>query len=272
MENKINFEGLSQDEIIFIDRNKAYGAYDLRQSYNRHVKRAILSTVLFAAVAIGAQNIYASRHIIRDKDDVKIISTVEDIKIIEHKVTPPPPPAKTQMMKGSTEAATRASLDMKPTDDAAVPIDTAVAIDPEATVSDINHSGKKDLIAGTETGTSLELPKAEPPKEPQTVSWAEVMPKFPGGDDAMMAFVRHHLVYPDYEKEIGVQGKAVIGFVVNEYGKVTNVHVIRGVSQGIDRESMRVISALPDFTPGMQGGRQVRVNYVIPMDFRLKTE
>jgi protein TonB len=60
--------------------------------------------------------------------------------------------------------------------------------------------------------------------------------------------------------------------VVDEKGKISDVKVVRSVSRGIDQESMRVIKLLPKFSPGMQGGRPVKVKFIIPMDFHLASD
>jgi protein TonB len=267
MENKINYAALSQDEIIFIDRNKAYGAFDLRQSYNQHVKRAILGTIFFTSFAIGFEKLYASRHPVTEMEKIALIANISaPIEI----VTPPPPTPKPEIKqvppRGNPEAATSMAVEMKPAADN-THTDSIAPIDPETAISDHAHDGAKGETPGVENGADLEIHVTQPPKEVQTVSVAEIMPEFPGGEQALLNYIRSKLRYPDYDNEAGIQGKAVVGFVIDENGKVTDVKIMKSVSRGIDRESMRVISSLPDFKPGMQSGRKVRVRYVVPLDF-----
>lgn len=270
MENNINYAALSQDEIIFIDRNKAYGAFALRLSYNEHIKRAMLSTIFFTTFAIGVQQLIASRHPLADKPEVGIVAKLADaINIV---TPPPPPPPKTQVKAmppaGSPEAATQRYAEMKPAEDN-THTDTIAPIDPEVAISDITREGQKREKPGIKDG-DIAINVVQPPKEIPTLSVAEFMPEFPGGESALLAFIRNHINYPDYENTMGIQGKAVVGFVVDEYGKVTNVRMLKSVSKGIDRESMRVIQSLPAFKPGMQSGRNVRVSFVVPLDFHQK--
>lgn len=270
MENNINYAALSLDQIIFIDRNQSYGAYDLRRSYNEHVKRALLGTIFFTSFAIGVQQLIAARHPIAAKPDIEIkVKLADKVDIVIPPPTPPKP--NIQPPRGSTEAATQAFAEMKPADDNSH-TDSVAPIEPDVPIADHAHDGTKGLNPGVETGAAIPIAVAAPPKEIETVSVAQIMPEFPGGDEALLSYVRNHLHYPDYENEMGIQGKAIIAFVVDENGKVTDVKVIRGVSKGIDRESTRVISSLPDFKPGSQNGHKVRVRFVVPLDFHQKAD
>ena len=271
MENNINYAALSQDEIIFIDRNKAYGAFALRLSYNEHIKRAMLSTIFFTTFAIGIQQLIASRHPLADKPEIAVLAKTSDINIV---TPPPPPPPKPQVKAmppaGSPEAATQRYTEMKPAEDNSH-TDSVAPIEANVEISDHAHEGQKGEKPGVKDG-DIGINVVQPPKDIPTLSVAEFMPEFPGGESALLAFIRNHINYPDYENTMGIQGKAVVGFVVDEYGKVTNVRMLKSVSRGIDRESMRVIQSLPAFKPGMQSGRNVRVSYVVPLDFHQKPD
>ncbi|MBS1611371.1 MAG: energy transducer TonB, partial [Bacteroidetes bacterium] len=99
--------------------------------------------------------------------------------------------------------------------------------------------------------------------------FVEEMPKFPGGEDSLWRFIKANLTYPEKEKQDSIQGKVIVGFVVNEEGLVTNPEVKRGVSPGLDAEALRLVSILPKFAPGKQQGKHVKVKYVLPIVFKL---
>ena len=276
MENKINYAALSMDEIIFIGRNKDYGAFDLRRSYNANVKRAILGTIFFTALVVSYQSIFARLHLMAEKKKIETVVDLSKIETIEIKTRPPIQPHKEQMPpeppKGVANAATAAAVgEKKPVADSQADPDTITPPDPDVAIANETHTGTKGETPGLENGTAptLEMHVAAPAKESEPLSWAQIMPEFPGGEDAMMTFIRNNLRYPSYENEMGIQGKAIVGFVVDEKGKISDVKVVRSVSRGIDQESMRVIKLLPTFSPGMQGGRPVKVKFIIPMDFHL---
>lgn len=96
------------------------------------------------------------------------------------------------------------------------------------------------------------------------------MPLFPGGDAALMAYLRDNIHYPTVAAENGVQGRVVVGFVVERDGSITDVNVLRSVDPSLDREAMRVVKGMPRWTPGKQNGSAVRVKYQVPVTFRLQ--
>ena len=97
----------------------------------------------------------------------------------------------------------------------------------------------------------------------------EQMPEFPGGQDAMMQFLREKLTYPAQARELGIQGKVICSFVVDKSGEIRNVTVLRGIGYGCDQEAIRVIKAMPAWKPGRQSGQVVNVKYNIPISFKL---
>ena len=100
--------------------------------------------------------------------------------------------------------------------------------------------------------------------------FVEVMPKFPGGPSAMMNFIKDNLVYPVEAQEEGKQGRVTVKFVVAETGDIEDVTVVRGINPAIDQAAIEIIKKMPKWTPGQQGGKNVAVNFNIPIVFKLK--
>lgn len=97
----------------------------------------------------------------------------------------------------------------------------------------------------------------------------EEQPKFPGGEDARMQFIKDNLKYPEMAKEAGIQGTVFVSFVIEKDGSLSNVQVLRGVSNELDAEAVRAVEAMPDWIPGRQRGKEVRVQYNMPIRFSL---
>ena len=97
----------------------------------------------------------------------------------------------------------------------------------------------------------------------------EVMPEYPGGIDALMKYLSENIKYPEIAKKESIQGRVFVNFVVEKSGKVNNVNIIRGIGGGCDEEAIRVISSMPDWKPGLENGKPVRVDYNIPIKFAL---
>ena len=100
---------------------------------------------------------------------------------------------------------------------------------------------------------------------------AEVDPAFPGGEDEMIKFINENFVYPKEARLNNEQGTVYVEFVVYNDGSIGNVHILKGVSKSIDAEAIRVVKAMPKWSPGIQDGKKVHVRYVIPIRVMLTT-
>lgn len=99
----------------------------------------------------------------------------------------------------------------------------------------------------------------------------EQKPSFNGGDaNEFSKWVNSRLVYPEIAKENGVQGRVTLSFTVEADGRVTNVRVLKGVDDSLDKEAVRVVSSSPRWTPGKQRDRKVKVTYTFPVYFMLR--
>jgi len=99
----------------------------------------------------------------------------------------------------------------------------------------------------------------------------EQMPIFEGGDAALMKYLTDSVKYPELAKKHGVQGRVVIGFIVEKDGSLTDVKVLRHVDIALDAEALRVVKGMPKWIPGCQDEQLVRVRYNVPVSFRLET-
>ena len=97
----------------------------------------------------------------------------------------------------------------------------------------------------------------------------EVLPEYPGGTASMFEFIQKNVKYPESAKEKGIEGRVFIQFVVEKDGSLSSFQVLRGVSDDIDAEAIRVLKAMPKWKPGMNNGEPVRVQYTMPFKFQL---
>ena len=98
----------------------------------------------------------------------------------------------------------------------------------------------------------------------------EEMPVFPGGDEGLMNYIAANIKYPESAKINKLSGKVIIRFCVTETGTVDRVTVLKSVEPSLDAEAARVVSSLPAFKPGKQGGVPVAVWFMIPVEFDLQ--
>ncbi|MBE6292793.1 MAG: M56 family metallopeptidase [Bacteroidales bacterium] len=110
-------------------------------------------------------------------------------------------------------------------------------------------------------------PKAE--EQGEIFQVVEEHPQFPGGDAELMKFLQQNVKYPKEAQEQGKQGRVIVQFVVNKDGSISNDTIVRSVDPLLDAEALRVVRSMPNWTPGKQRGKEVRVRFTLPVTFRL---
>jgi protein TonB len=171
----------------------------------------------------------------------------EIIPITEQKVKPPPPPPPKQVVKINVVE-----------DD--IEVEDDINIDVEAD----QNTEMQDYVA------PVKVEEEESAEEMQIFMVVESMPEFPGGEANLYKFLAENIKYPQMAKESGIQGRVFVTFVVERDGSVTDVRVLRGIGGGCDEEAIRVVKAMPKWTPGKQRGKSVRVQYNLPVKFTLQ--
>ncbi len=267
---KNTYENASMLDMIFEHRNKAYGAYALRKSYNKTIAEALVIT-FSVVVFIGMGKFLSDKLKTPPKALKEIFVIAEPIpeiefedEIVQPETPPPPPHPEGSPTQENTEFAVTQN---------APEIDS---IPPTALMNDIDPGLTTNLTGsatGIPDGTSTEPapPTAYVPPVNNTIYTepVEVMPEYPGGEKKLLEFLRKNTNYPDYERELEIEGKAYAKFVVNTDGSISSAEVVRTDSRGFGKEAVRVVSLLENFKPGMQQGRPVRVQLVLPFSFRL---
>lgn len=104
----------------------------------------------------------------------------------------------------------------------------------------------------------------------QVFQVVEVDPEFPGGMEALIKYLSENIKYPEQAKKDKIQGKVYISFVVEKDGSVADAKVLRGIGGGCDEEALRVVNAMPKWTPGKQRNTPVRVQFNLPVAFKLQ--
>lgn len=98
----------------------------------------------------------------------------------------------------------------------------------------------------------------------------EQMPSFAGGNGALMSYLSKSIKYPAEAETKGIQGRVIVTFIVEKDGSITNTTVAKPINPSLDEEALRVVNSMPKWIPGMNNGRNVRVNYTVPVTFRLQ--
>lgn len=139
------------------------------------------------------------------------------------------------------------------------PVDNDVTVDPV------------DVVVPTDDNVTYEPVVTAPEVVDEDIIHvrAEVQPAFPGGQAAMMKFLKENLKFPSICAENGIQGRVVVSFVVNKNGSIEQVEVLSGVHERLDAEAVRVVKLMPTWTPGQMQGHAVRTKFILPVTFRM---
>ncbi|WP_299709059.1 energy transducer TonB [uncultured Pontibacter sp.] len=268
-------EKASLDDIVFEGRNRAYGAYLLRQLYNKHVSTAALIAISVFALLISIPLV--AKLIEGEEEVVPVERIVTEVELAPpppiDEATPPPPPPPPDLPPPPPPV--RAQVKFTPPvvkRDAEVVEEEQVPDQEELEDIDIgtkNVEGVKGapLDLGDIDGTSDIVADVV---EEKPYTYVEQMPEFPGGESEMLKYLGKNIRYPAAAQRAGVEGLVVLSFVVSRTGEISEIEVVKSLGSGTDEEAMRVVKTMPKWSPGKQNGRTVPVRYTLPVRFAIK--
>ena len=140
---------------------------------------------------------------------------------------------------------------------------------PPAGETDLNIDAEATELTEIHEYTPVASNEEEEVAEAEIFTVVEESPSFPGGDEARIRFLQENIKYPQIARESSISGTVYVTFVVERNGNVTDVRVLRGIGGGCDEEAVRVIKAMPNWSPGKQRGKPVRVQFNMPIKFTL---
>ena len=261
---------------MFEGRNQEYGAYRLRKSTG---KRNIWSIVIVLIAAVVIFSAIAIKNVIQANQRVAVTTAVEISSIQtkkQTKVEKKAPvkieqPKQVEKVKSSikfTAPVIKDDEDVKPEEEMKNQDDLQKT---KTTIGAFTVVGN-DEVDGEVLKAKEEIAQPEPPKEEENKVFdvVEEQPSFPGGQGALMQWLRDNIKYPVIAAENGIEGRVIVQFVVSKSGSISNVNVVRGVDPSLDKEAVRVVSNMPNWTPGKQNGTTVNVRYTLPVTFKLQ--
>lgn len=274
--SKIDLISNAWCDLVFEGKNQAYGAYKLRKGTSKRNLWSII-IVLIAAVAIfsaiAIKNVIEANQKVAIVTEAKLSKIDKTPKVEKKKVTPKiEQPKVVEKVKSSikfTAPVIKKDSEVKPEEEMKTQEDLQKT---KTTIGAFNVVGN-DEIGGEVLKAKEEIAQPEPPKneeENKVFDVVEEQPSFPGGQGALMAWLRDNIKYPVVAAENGIQGKVIVQFVVGKNGSISNVKVLRSVDPSLDREAVRVVSSMPNWTPGKQNGTSVNVRYTLPVTFKLQ--
>lgn len=269
---KIDLAAKDWCDLIFEGRNKEYGAYALRAGARARYTRAVITVLIIVLACIFLPLLVKT--MVPKQEDTTMDATTNLSQIKEAEVKDQhiekhyePKKEQPQLIKSSIKF-------------------TAPKIAPDNEVSEADEMKSQEELGKSKVSISIADVKGNDeergkdiadikevitskPVEEKVYQVVEQMPSFPGGEDALLAYIGKHLKYPSVALEQGTEGTVTVRFVVTGTGQIGEIQVLRSVDPYLDREAKRVIASLPKFIPGKQQGRPVSVWYICPIQFKI---
>ena len=259
-------------DFVFEGKNKKFGAYELRESSARRHIWAIV-VVILAILALVFLLIFLPKWIKQPATPPEAPVIQQGvIEFIDHPIVPEKMPARAvEVQAAATPTPVQRTIGFS---EPIIVVDTEVR--PEDLMLTQGELTASEAAIGTRTveGQSVgvhpddlpPLPPAEPEVSP-TLYNPETWPEFKGN---LLQWLSSNIRYPVDAVELGIEGQVILRFVVQKDGTVGNVEVLRKLSPSCDREAVRVVSKMPKWIPGSQGGNPVAVYYTLPIHFRIQ--
>ncbi len=265
-------------DIIFANRNREYGAYQLRRAYPKYMGRALAYGVALIVLFFSFPYILSKMTDVFKAEDNLIEVTAElgpppDIDPNNPPPPPPPPPP-------TPPPPTRSTIQFVPP---IIKKDEQVADQEPPTVEEVIET-KADVGKETKQGTDdappeiidnpIEAKVVDAPvrQEEKTFEMFDIQkpPSFPGGEAELLKYLAENIKYPPLARENNIQGQVVLSFVVGKRGEIMDVTIIKDIGGGCGKEAVRVVESMPRWIPGEANGNPVKVRFVLPVRFKLE--
>ena len=286
---KRNVDLTSQEwrDLVFADKNKDFGAYDLRSKSDRRHNMAVLFTVVGLIVVFIMILAWAKYSDYKaEQDRLALIEEREKMQQVELPMEeeadePEEEPEEQKMEIEIPEIPEEVLATVQVTQIAIVDADKVQneVMDMEEQKEDntargvVNQEGSDDVdkFKAVQEQVVVKEPEPEKPKEEEIFVAVEQPAEFPGGQAAMMKWLSDNIRYPEAAQQNDIQGRVIVKFVVEKDGSVGNAEILRGVDKDLDREALRVVKKMPKWQAGKNNGVAVRSYFTLPVTFKLQS-
>lgn len=252
-------------DILFQNRNKQYGSYAIRKYHDRDMVRSLL-LMLLVVIAFVLSGFIPEKN--ASSPAVKEVQMKEhELTEIEMVVPPTPPEVPEPEPAAAKPTVENPMLVIEPdveVTEAPVTIDSFDGRESGPTTN-TGTPGVDIPVGNGSTGTGTTPATNTESSEPR--DYTEQMPEFDGD---IYRYLSKAVRYPRQAVQAGIEGRVIVHFVVNRDGSIVDVELVRGIGGGCDEEALRVVRGMPAWKPGMHNGKAVRVNYNLPISFRLQ--
>jgi len=294
-------------DLVFESKNKTYGAYVLRRKHAAYTAIGFLISCVLILGAFGAYWWIEANE--RESAARKGAIKVEHRKVVGYSQLEAPPPIEAMQEPDEIPSQPKVVKERKVASKKFLPPkvkpdEEVVEVEPLPTQEELKYAkpAKKteegdslgaatledyddaaieldvvptNPIQGQEVEEAPEEappPKQEPPPEPEeekVFQYVEDMATFPGGSKALMQYIANNIRYPAIARDNHIQGTVVLKLIIEADGSISEVELLRGIGGGCDREAIRLVKNMPKWIPAQQNDRNVRVQVILPIRFKL---
>ena len=272
-------------EMVFANKNKAYGAYQLRKgTSSRNIKSIIILVIAaglvggFLAYKVHADKVAAEKQAYMEAMELSRLQELakKEQKKEEKKIQPKIEPKKEIPEVRESQKFTAPVIKKDELVKEENQVKQMDQLKKDVAVANVDQEGSKDrTVEAVRNDIAVNVPpppveKKEEVKqvvENKVFDIAEQMPSFKGNVNQWLS---QNLTYPAVAAENGIQGRVIVNFVVEKDGSISNVQVVRSVDPALDREAVNVVKRMPKWNPGMNNGQPARVKFTLPVTFKLQ--
>ena len=277
-------------DIVFSNKNKEFGAYQLRTKSDKRHNMAVLYTliglviVLFLIFGYSKYSDYqAEKAALEAKEKAEKMSQAileqveetpeEDDEIEEQKFEQPEVVVPEEVL-ATVQVTQIAIVDADKVKNEVMDMETQQEDNTARGVVNQEGSDDADKFKAVQEQVVVKEPEPEvqKPKEEQIFVAVEQPAEFPGGMAALMKWLNNNMRYPEAAQQNDIQGRVIVNFVVEKDGSIANVKIAKGVDKDLDREALRVVKKMPKWQPGKNNGVAVRSYFNLPVTFRLQNQ
>jgi protein TonB len=250
----------SFNDLIFENRNKEYGAYAIRKSYNDNLSKALFSSASLFGIIVFAAFLFTKNN--DNGPDMQGQIPLADSMSIFVDMTPiEKPEVKIKKIEVPKEFTPKSdNLNLVASNDKKDVLEKGN----EDVV--IVKDGKSDGVDSIPAEIGIKIENHTPALPAAPIAFADQMPEFSG----LFKYLRDNLKYPRVAVENYTSGTVVLQFVVEKDGSIDNIKILNPVADGCTEEAMRVVKSMPKWKPGKNHGEPVRVLFNLPVKFTIK--
>ncbi len=276
------------NDMIFADKNKEFGAYQIRKKSDRRHNMAMLFMLIGLAVVcvlVVALNKYSeyraeqaalelqeqrekmmAAQLAEQQQEEEEIEEPEEQKFEQPEVTVP------EEVLATVQVTQIAIVDADKVKNEVMDMDTQKEDNTARGVVTQEGSDDADKFQAVQEQVVVKEPEPEKPKEEEIFVAVEQQAEFPGGQAALMKWLSNNVRYPETAQQNDVQGRVIVKFVVEKDGSIGAATILKGVDKDLDREALRVVKKMPKWQPGKNNGVAVRSYFNLPVVFKLQNQ